>query len=193
MSLFPVAVGKDALTMHLTFFPLSFVLPPTYPLKDSKSMSLIILVLSFVCPSIRPSVLTFSMHVVVEPLSYVLSAVNPFVRSLPSHLVVGPIARVVSAIRPEMSPETVLFTLSKMAIEPWTISPAFNTLAMIEIVFPIAYISLFAVVWLERTETIGLVVLPFTLICVSVWAPELSFAICLVIEPLSFVFGVVWP
>ena len=81
-------------------------------------MPLVILVLSFVCPSIRPSVLTFSMHVVVEPLSYVLSAVNPFVRSLPSHLVVGPIARVVSAIRPEMSPETVLFTLGKMAIEP---------------------------------------------------------------------------
>ena len=193
MSLFPVAVGKDALTMHLTFFPLSFVLPPTYPFKDSKSMSLVILVLSFVCPSIGPSVLTFSMHVVVEPFSNVFSAVNPLVRSLSSHLVVGPVPGVVSTVRPEMRAEPILFTLGKMTIEPWTVSPAFNTLAMIQIIFPIANVSLFAIVWLERTETIGLIVLPFTLICVSVWAPELSFAICLVIEPLSFVFGVVWP
>lgn len=46
---------------------------------------------------------------------------------------------------------------------------------------------------LKGTEAIGLVVLPIAFVRVSVWTPKLAFAVGLIVEPLSFVFGLVRP
>ena len=43
------------------------------------------------------------------------------------------------------------------------------------------------------TETVSLVVLPVALIRVPVWAPKLTLAISLIIEPFSLVLGLVGP
>lgn len=92
-----------------------------------------------------------------------------------------------------MGAETILLTLSEMAVKPGCVCPALNTLAVVEVVLPVTNVSLLAVVGLEGTESVCLVVLPVAFISVTVWTPELTFAICLVIEPLALIFGVIGP
>lgn len=90
--LLAISVCEDALTMHLSFLPLTGVLSAADPLEYTVPVSLVIQVVSFVRPAVWPCVLSFAIHVVVQPLADVLSSIKPLVRSLTAHLVVCPVA-----------------------------------------------------------------------------------------------------
>ncbi len=80
-----------------------------------------------------------------------------------------------------------------MPIESRTVCPALNALTMVQIIFPLTDVLLFAILRLESSKSICLVILPITLICVSVGTPELSLSVCLIVEPLALILGLVWP
>lgn len=179
--------------MHLAPLPLAFVLAAVFPREYTETMPLIIQVVTLVYASVRPCVLSLSMHVVREPVSLEFTAVQPFVGAFATHLVVHPVARVEGPVRPEVCPETVFFALLEVAIIPRTISPAFDSLAVIKVVLPSPDELLLASIRHKLAEPVGLVVLPVTFIDVPIRAPELAFAVGLVVEPLAFILGLVVP
>jgi hypothetical protein len=64
---------------------------------------------------------------------------------------------------------------------------------MIEVILPCAYVLLPTLIGHKFAESISLVVLPVTLVDVSIGAPQLTLPIGLVVKPLTFVFCVVLP
>ena len=64
---------------------------------------------------------------------------------------------------------------------------------MVQVIFPLSYVALLAILGLKVPESIRLIVLPVAFIRVTIGTPELSLAICLVIEPFSFVLCPVRP
>ena len=73
-----------------------------------------------------------------------------------------------------MSAETILLSLGEVTIKPRPICPTLNALAMVQIIFPVANIPLLAIVRLEGPKSIGLVILPLSLICVTTPLSTLS-------------------
>ena len=80
-----------------------------------------------------------------------------------------------------------------MPVKPGSVCPAFHPLAVIEVVFPLANVALLAVHRFKVAEAIGLIVLPGSLVCVTIWTPKLALAIGLVVVPLAFVLRLVGP
>ena len=70
--------------------------------------------------------------------------------------------------------------------------PAFHTLAILQIVLPVAFV-LGAIHVNVNSVSVGLVVLPFAFVDVAVGMPELSATVSLVFPPFTFVLGIVWP
>jgi len=64
---------------------------------------------------------------------------------------------------------------------------------MVQIVLPLTDVTLLAILRLKSSESVCLVILPVSLIRVTVWAPELPLALCLIAEPLALILGPVWP
>lgn len=179
--------------MHLAFLPLAFVASTIPPGEDAISMALIVDVFSHVDTTVGPLIMTFAVHVVRQPVPFVLAPIEPLVRAFAAHLVVDPSAGVKCPIRPEVGPKAVLFSLREIAVIARTISPAFRALAVVQVVFPITDVLLLSLVADKLAETVRLVVLPVALVNVTIGTPQLSFAVCLVVKPFTFVLGLIFP
>lgn len=64
---------------------------------------------------------------------------------------------------------------------------------MIEVIQPVAYVLFFSLVRDKLSEPVSLVILPLAFINVTVRAPKLTFAVCLVVKPFSLVLCLVLP
>ena len=188
-----VSICKSAFPVHLSFFPLAGVHATIRPYERSASVPLIIFVVAIEYSSVRPSVPTAPIHVAGEPISVKLAPIQPLVCALSLHLVVQPVARVESPIWPEVGAKAVLLSLGEMPVETRPISPALHSLTMVQIVLPHTDVALLAILRLKRSESVCLVVLPVSLIRVTIRAPELPLAFGLIAEPLSLILSPVWP
>ena len=193
MDLLLFRVAEDSLSVHLSPLPLALVLSTVRPSERAFTVPLVVQIFSFVDTSIGPSVFTASVHVACKPLTLVMTPVKPLVRASALHFIVDPVSGVEGAVWPEICPKAILLTLREVAVEARTISPAFNALSVVKVVFPLSDVPLFSILGLKRPEPVCLVALPVPFVGVPVWTPKLSFSVCLVIEPFSFVLGAIGP
>ena len=87
------------------------------------------------------------------------------------HLVTQPVTRIECTVGPEVSSEAMLLTLREVAIETRSIGPRLNTLSVIEVVFPVAYVTLLPIHRLEEAETVRLIILPRSFVSITVRTP----------------------
>lgn len=82
------------------------------------------------------------MHIVVQPLPSVDPPIIPRVSALPPHLIVGPVSLVHCGIRPFINSVTVFLALGVLPNKVRPVFPFFLALPAVDIVLPLANISL---------------------------------------------------
>ena len=193
MCLLLVCVSEGAFAVHFTVLPLTRIHAAIRPLERTVSVTLIVLIVALVNSTVWPSIFAPSMHVACVPLSNIFAPIEPFISPVTLHLIVHPVARIECTIWPEVSTKSIFLPQAEMTIKPRSIRPAFNTLPMVQVIFPLSYVALLAVLGLKVPEAIRLIILPVAFVGVTIGTPELSLAIRLVIEPFSFVLCPIWP
>ena len=87
----------------------------------------------------------------------------------------------------------MLLTLLEMTIKPGSIRPAFYSLSVVEVVFPLTDVAFLAIHRFKIAKAVRLIVLPGPFISVTVWTPKLTLTVRLIVVPLSLVLSLIGP
>jgi len=100
--------------------------------------------------------------------------------------------RILRAIIPEIGTDTVLATERIIAIVAGLISPCFNSIAVLKVIFPQSFV-LSSIYVLVGSPSICLVICPVPVINISINVDETAFTVGTVLTPLTAVFSTIVP
>jgi len=143
-----------------------------WPGVDSVTVFFVVDVVSFVDSAVAPTELPLAMHFVVFPLPLVLGAVSPLKVAFAVLLAFQVGALIIAAIRPLLASFAVLLVLDPAAFVRGAFCVEVFTLTVSFVVCPIALVHI-SVSQYEPAESLGLVLLPETLVLAAIW-PDLD-------------------
>jgi hypothetical protein len=132
------------------------------------------------------------MHVIIQPFAIILSSVCPLIKSLKlkenyyfsTNFVIIPFPRVLRIISPSIGASALFFPMNILAIVLAAIVPSFDTLSMLQIIFPFSLIT--GSIYMDiGSETVCFVKLPFTFEDIAINMIKLAFTMGFVVLPFA--------
>ena len=192
VSLLPLLVHEDPLTILLPIFPLTIINPSVFPSKLASAFSLIILEISFVQLTICPLQNSLPVHFVTNPIATVSFLVWPVVRPLARDFILQELSLVDTTICKGKRSLPIFLSVLVLSFIASAVRPSFNTLSVLLVFKPVTDVhgpvSMFIL-----AVAVGFVMFPLAGVNVTVGVEKSASAIGLVIFPISFVAATVRP
>ena len=143
--------------------PLTLVAPAVRPRELTVPIFLIFEVQARIQSTVLPCEDPLTMHSALLPVALIHTSIGPGVDSLVVQKIFSKLSSVEGAVRPKKFAETVFLSFEKVTFVPGLVSPNFNTVTMLVVVFPHPVIDRAHFV-LVKAETVCHVIEPIALV-----------------------------
>ena len=172
--------------MLFAVLPFAIVDTPVFPFEDAHTLSLIIDEVALVLLAIGPFEQASSMHLILLPFASVLLAIWPNVSSITTDFIPQEGTCVDGTIGEGKRPLAIFLAILVAAIVSSTIRPCFNTLTMLLVFEPVAYICR-SICMPVGAMPVSLVVKPETFVDIAIGMDQYSLSVCLIVFPHALV------
>lgn len=179
--------------MSLIVLPLSDIFPPIGPGVCALPIFFVAAIVAFVTSPVRPCVYSISVLLIILPLPFIFFLIGPRTNSKALNSTVDPASVVYFPRGVVVSSFSVPPSLLEHPFVPVSVAIYFYARAMLHVIFPVAFVLCIGFSMHEYAIAIGFVILPLSLVIISVDVGKLAFALSLVIDPLPLIHCSIWP